>query len=72
MIFICHSFACELAGPGSIALTGDFHTGCTLPLEVFKTFDRDGKGSVPVLELFVALALYADGPVKDRMAFCFL
>ena len=66
------TFMLVFVGPGSMVISGDITTSCTLPLEVYKTFDRDGKGSVPVLELFMALALYSDGHIKDRMAFCFM
>ncbi len=72
-----------LAGPGCAAYMDEDETSdaranplaavsnCILPLEVFKLFDRDKKGKVPILELFLALALYSTGEVKDRMAFCF-
>jgi hypothetical protein len=61
------------AGPGSFAYVDDTsQQTVALPLEVYKLFDRDRKGRVPALELFMALALYSTGHVKDRMAFCFM
>ena len=63
------SFQWFCAGPGSVAYnTSATESTCSLPLDVFKLFDRNRKGKVPILELFLALALYSTGHVKVRHA----
>ena len=67
-------FLNALAGPGSFEACMDPATAMStsLPLDVYKVFNKDGRNRVPALELFMALALYSTGHVKDRMAFCFM
>ena len=43
----------------------------SLPLSVFTIFDDENEGTVDVLEVFLMLALFADGDMNEQLRFCF-
>merc|ERR1712138_288708 len=51
-----------------IVVDGEF---LTLPVELFNAFDRERKGKVYALEIFVTLAIHCCDNIKNKVRWCF-